>query len=139
VRIEGSEATLEELSNCEERRRFPRYLVDLPLDYWERDDSCLHGGIVVNASEGGFLVESLRDIPVGKGINISVLFRKEYELANLKAAAVIVWKRPYSKRNSYWDGYLYGLRLVQIREEDRWKLDHLLGQGFNPEEAPGGR
>jgi hypothetical protein len=126
-----------DLTDTEERRRYPRVPVDLPLDYWDKDASCLHGGIVVNASEGGFLIESLRDIPVGKGINISVLFRKEYELAYLKVIAETVWKKHYLKRNSYWYGYQYGLRFIRISEEDRWKLELLLGKKFHSEEISG--
>ena len=134
---EGFEAILDDSTNNEERRRYPRVLVDLPLDYWDKDDSCLHGGIVVNASEGGLLIESLGDIPVGKGINISVLFPKEFELANFKVIAEIVWKKTCLKRNSYWNGYQYGLRYVQILEEDRWKLELLLRTRFDLEEISG--
>jgi hypothetical protein len=120
-----------------ERRRFPRVLIDLPLDYWDKDDSCLHGGMVVNASEGGCLIESLRDIPVGKGISISVLFRNEYELTNLKVIAETVWKKPYWKKNTYWYGYQYGLRFVKISEEERWKLEFLLGSKLKSEAISG--
>jgi hypothetical protein len=133
---EDLEVILEDLSQNEERRRFPRVLVDLPLDYWDKDHSSLHGGIVVNASEGGLLVESLGDIPIGKGINISVLFRNEYELTNLKAMAEIVWKKPYWKKTSYWNGYHYGMRLTKILDEDRSKLGLLLDQGFSADQFP---
>lgn len=136
-KTEGLETTLKDPSHDGERRRYPRIFIDLPLDYWDKNASCLHGGIVVNASEGGFLIESLGDIPIGKEINISVLFPKEFELAHLKVMAEIVWKNPYLKRNSCWNGYRYGLRFIQVLEEDRWKLELLLGKRFNSEEISG--
>jgi hypothetical protein len=124
--------------NYRERRRHPRIVINLPLEYQEKDDSCLRGGIVVNAGEGGFLIESTRDIPVSTELSITVLFSKGFELANFKAVAKIVRKEPYSKENSkgnqYWEGYLYGLEFIQILEEDRSKLNWLLGGRFEFEE-----
>ncbi len=113
-----------------ERRRYPRFIIDLPLEYRDGDGSCLHGGIVVNASEGGFLIETIRNIPVGTELNIAVLFPKGFELADLKVVAKIVRKEPY--RREEWkgvpcrEGYQYGLEFIQISKEDRFKLKVLL-------------
>ena len=115
-----------------ERRRYPRFFIDLPAEYRDMDDSCLRGAIVVNASEGGFLIESPRDIPAGTELSITVLYLKECELANFKVTAKIVRKGPYWKRD--WKGYQYGLELIQILDEDRWKLSILLGGRFNLEQ-----
>ena len=114
-----------------ERRSHPRFVVDLSLEYREMGDSCLHGGIVIDVSEEGLLMETVRDIPVGAELNVTVLFPKGSELANFKAVAKIVRKKPCwkedSKGNRYWEGYQYGLEFIQILEENRWKLDLLLG------------
>jgi hypothetical protein len=115
-----------------ERRRYPRFFIDLPAEYRDVDDSCLRGAIVVNASEGGFLIESPRDIPVGTELSITVLYPKECELANFKVTAKTVRKEPYWKKD--WKGYQYGLELIQILDEDRWKLRVLLGRRFNLEQ-----
>ena len=126
--------------NNRERRRYPRFIVDLPLEYRDMDGSCLRGGVLVNASEGGFLIEAVRDIPVGMELDIAVLFPKRFELANFKVVAKIVRKEPYWKEdlkgNQYWEGYRYGLELIQILDEDRWKLNLLLGGRFESEEIP---
>lgn len=121
----------ESLSN-RERRRYPRFLIDLPLEYRDMDDSHVHGGIVVNGSETGFLIESGKDIPIGTKLNIAVLFPKGFELTNVKVTAEIVWKEHYWKED--WEGYRYGLKFIQILEEDRWKLNLLLSGRFNLEE-----
>jgi hypothetical protein len=97
------------------------------------DNSHARGAILVNASERGFLIESPRDIPVGTELNIAVLYLEGFELANFKVTGKIVWKEPYSKEdwkgNPYWKGYQYGLELIQILDEDRWKLSlHFSGQ-----------
>jgi len=129
---------MEGSSNNRERRRYPRVFIDLPVGYRDTNDSCLRGAIVVNASEGGFLIESTRDIPVGTELSITVLFPKGFRLTDFKAVAEIVWKKPYSKEdskgNQYWKGYQYGLELIQIFGEDRWKLNLLIGGRFNLEQ-----
>jgi hypothetical protein len=124
--------------NNKERRSHPRFSIDFPLEYRDMDGCCLRGAIVVNASEGGFLIETVRDIPVGKELDITVLYPKGFELANFKVVAKIVRKEPYWKEdwkgNQYWEGYQYGLELIQILDEDRWKLSVLLGGRFEIEE-----
>jgi hypothetical protein len=123
-----------------ERRRYPRVFIDLPIEYRDMDDSCLRGAIVVNASEGGFLIESPRDLPVGTELSITVLYPKGFTLVDFKVVAKIVWKKPYSKENlkgnQYWGGYQYGLEFIQISDEDRWKLTFLIGGRFESEKNP---
>jgi hypothetical protein len=130
---------MEGSSNYRERRRYPRIVINLPLEFQEKDDPCLRGAMVVNAGEGGFLIESTRDIPVGTELSITLLFSKGFELANFKAVTKIVRKEPHSKENSngnqYWEGYLYGLEFIQILDEDRRKLNSLLGGRSEFEEA----
>ena len=122
-----------------DRRKYPRIVINLPLEYQEKEeDSCLRGAMVVNAGEGGFLIESTRDMPVGTELSITLLFSREFELVDFKAVTKIVRKEPYSKENSngnrVWEGYLYGLEFIQMLDGDRWKLNWLLGGRFEFEE-----
>ena len=113
-------------------------MIDLPLEYRDMEGSCLRGGMVVNVSEGGLLIETVRDIPVGTELNITVLFPQRFELADFKVVAKIVRKEAYWKEdwkgNQYWEGYRYGLEFIQISEEDGWKLNFLLDDQFEIEE-----
>ena len=112
-----------------EKRKYPRFLIDLPLEYQEAETSHARGGIVINASEGGFLIESVKNIPIGTKLNIAVLFPKWFELADFRLVAETLWKEPLWKDD--WTGYRYGLNIVQILEEDQTKLKLLLGGQFN--------
>ena len=124
--------------NNKEKRSRPRFIIDLPFEYQDMNGSCLRGATLVNASDGGFLIETVRDIPVGTELSISVLFPRGYELANFKVTARTVWKGPCWKGdwkgNRNWDGYQYGLEFSQISDTDRWKLNYLLGGRFESEE-----
>lgn len=130
---------MEGLITDRERRRYPRISIDLPLEYQDLGDSSLRGAMVVNAGEGGFLIESARDIPVGTELKVTLLFSKGFELANFEAVTKIVRKELYRKEdlkgNQVWEGYRYGLEFIQILEEDRWKLNILLGGEFETEET----
>jgi len=129
---------MEKVFDNKERRRYLRFLIDLPLEYREMDDSGLRGAMAVNASERGFLIESPRDIPVGTELTMTVLYPKGFELANFKVTAKILWKEPYWKEDLKRDrsskGYQYGLQFTQILDEDRWKLSLLLSERFASEE-----
>jgi hypothetical protein len=107
-----------------EKRRFPRLPVDLPLEYRVKDLPHAHGGLVVNASESGLLIYSVKDMPVGLRLNIVVLFPKGFELTNFEVSAEIVWKDLQLHNGS--NGYQYGLKIIQMLAEDHWKLKRLL-------------
>lgn len=115
-----------------ERRRFPRLLLDLPIEYQVMDAPYRHGGVVVNASEIGLLIHSVKNIPIGTKLNIMVLFPKRYELSNFKVEAEIIWKDYHTEEN--WEGYQYGLKFINILDEDRKKLKQLLDGEFKLEE-----
>jgi hypothetical protein len=115
---------MEESDLSKERRRFPRFFMELPLEYRVVNGSYSHGGLVVNVSEGGLLINSIKDIPIGSKLNIEVLFPKEFKLAHFKVFAEIIWKDKYMKED--WEGFQYGLRFIEISERDRSSLKQLL-------------
>jgi hypothetical protein len=123
---------MEKLNDYSERRKSPRLLMDLPLEYRVIDAPYAHGGIVVNASEVGLLIQSVKKIPIGTQLNIAVLFPKGYELANFEVIAQVIWKDLHWEEN--WEGYQYGLRFIKILEEDRQKLKELLSGQFKLDE-----
>ena len=98
--------------------------MDLPLEYIVRQATHARGGLVVDASETGLLIYSCEEIPIGTRLKIGVLFPKQCELANFEVLAEIVWKKEDFAREK--KGYQYGVKFLQILEEDHQKLKHLL-------------
>ena len=107
-------------------------MMDLPLEYRVKDLPNAHGGLVVNASEEGLLIHSNKDMPVGQKLNIIVLFPQEFELANFEVSAEIIWKDSHVYGDS--EGFQYGLKIIQIIEEDHSKLKQLLTDLFQLDE-----
>jgi hypothetical protein len=114
-----------------EKRKCPRFELDLPLEYRETDSPHARGALVVNASESGFLVRSIKDIPVGTKLKVTLLFPKGFELANLEVITEIVWKDIHWGDRDGWgdrNGYEFGLKFVGILQEDQRKLKQILSE-----------
>jgi c-di-GMP-binding flagellar brake protein YcgR len=116
----------------EERRKCPRVFLDLPIEYRVINAPLAHGGLVINASEMGLLINSVKDILIGSRLNIAVLFPKGFELTNLDVLAEIVWKARHWEED--WEGYRYGLKFIEILEEDQRKLKRLLKSRFSSDD-----
>ena len=106
--------------------------MDFPLDYRVTDTPDAYGGLVVDGSEIGLRIHSVKDIPVGTRLNIAVIFPKGFQMTNFEVVAEIVWKDLYLREN--WNGYQYGLKFIQIEEEDLQKLQQLLSSSIPNEE-----
>jgi c-di-GMP-binding flagellar brake protein YcgR len=107
-----------------ERRKHPRFSVELPLDYSRVDGKEIYGGIVVNASEGGILVYLPERMEIGTVLKIEILYVQGLELATVQAIAKVVWA-DMATRESLGE-YRYGLVFHHIYENDYKRLVALL-------------
>jgi PilZ domain len=131
--IDLKEYQNEQEHNEKDRRQYPRFLLDLPLEYLMSNTPKTHGGLVVNVSEGGLLIRSIRNMPIGTELKIAVLFPKGYELANFEGLGKIIRKDLVWEED--WEGYEYGLKFTWILEQDRRKLRQVLGGQYSLEEV----
>ena len=106
-----------------ERRKQPRFSMELPLDYRiERKDR--FGGVTANASRGGLLVYLPEAIVVGTILKIEILFVRGLELNSIKVIAKVVWSDLPPKE--IWREYRYGLEFQSFQKGDLQKLNRLL-------------
>jgi hypothetical protein len=105
------------------RRKYQRVLLELPFEYWTLDNPhSSRGGIVIDATEVGFLIRSIENMTVGTQLTIIMFYVSGFGLGNLEVVAEIIRKNVDKK-----DGkYLYGLKLLGITEEKRSKLGEVL-------------
>jgi len=113
---------IKRIKSFEERRKSPRVLLDLPLEYRTQYSPRTRGGIVIDASEVGFLIHSIENMLVGTQLKIVVLYPLGYGLGNLEVSGEVVWKKVDKKERRY----LYGFKFNGILKEDRYKLKGLL-------------
>ncbi len=107
-----------------ERRIYPRFPVNLPIDYWKKDDIRPRAGLAGNISEMGLLVLSNHKMATGTELRITLLFPKGYELTNFDVFVKIIWKDLHFE--SEWKGYKYGVKFTGMSEKDRIKLDRFI-------------
>ena len=107
-----------------EKRKHPRFSVELPLDYSLIDGKETYGGIVSNASQGGLLVYLPERIEIGTLLKIEIFYVRGLELDTIKAIAKVVWSDLAAMAS--WGEHRYGLQFQSIDEKDFSRLVDLL-------------
>ncbi|OGP76596.1 MAG: hypothetical protein A2V86_02065 [Deltaproteobacteria bacterium RBG_16_49_23] len=107
-----------------EKRRYPRYSVEFPLDFTRVEDKETYGGMVANVSEGGLLVYLPQRMEIGVVLKIEILYVQGLEFSTIKAVAKVVWADLAAKES--WGEYRYGLQFVHIEENELVRLMNLL-------------
>ncbi len=107
-----------------EKRKYPRFSVELPLDYSRVDGKETLGGMVANASEGGLLAYLPERIDIGALLKLEIFYVRGLELDTIKAVAKVVWC-DLAARDS-WGEHRYGLQFQSIDEKDFNRLITLL-------------
>ncbi len=116
-----------------ERRDHRRIEMSFPVNVCLNQSNRPYPGLTVDASESGLLVQTLKDMPLETKLSIELLFPKESNLSNLKAAVEVVWKDICNWEDL--EGYQYGLKFVQISGEDHSMLKRLLADPAFTKEA----
>lgn len=107
-----------------EKRKYPRFSVELPLDYSRLDGKQTLGGMVANASEGGLLVYLPERVEMGALLKIEIFYVRGLELDTIKAVAKVVWCDLAARES--WGEHRYGLQFQSIDEKDFNRLTTLL-------------
>jgi len=130
----GEGSSVAKSNGYREKRKAPRIYMDLPVEFRIMDAPHKFGALVDNGSEVGLRIHSVKTLAVGTRLVVAVMFPKEYQLSNFEALAEVVWKDLYWEED--WEGYQYGLRFLQIREEDLLKFRQLMLLLEEDREAP---
>ncbi len=117
----------------QERRRRPRFVIDLPFDCRRPDAFDICAGIAVNASDTGLLIHSRKDFPFGTKLMITVFFPQGFQLDNFEAIGKVVWKDLRLTEEEKDSGFDYGVVITQIKEGELMKLQSLLKENRNIE------
>ena len=107
-----------------EKRKYPRFSVELPLNYTRAETKDILVGMVANASEGGLLVYLPERIELGGLLKIEIFYVKGLELDTIKAVGKVVWCDLGARES--WGEHRYGLQFQYIEEKDFSRLTTLL-------------
>jgi c-di-GMP-binding flagellar brake protein YcgR len=106
-----------------EKRKHPRFSVDLPVEY-RRTDLSADQGRAMNASEGGLLLYLPEQIEVGNHLRLKLFFTMGSELNSIETLVEVVWVDIHLGKD--WGDYRTGVRFVEISTEDMGKLKNFL-------------
>ena len=98
-----------------ERRKHPRFNVDLPIEYGQTGLFVKHGR-AVNASEGGLLLYLQERMEIGKHLVLRLFFPSGPEMNTMKTLVQVFWMDVHMGKD--WGDYRTGVKFVDISLED---------------------
>ena len=103
-----------------QRRKYPRFDVDLPLEYNEVNSSMTRHARALNLSEGGMLIHSAEQMEIGRQMKSRLSFPLGSEMDTIEMQSEVVWTKTSS------NDYRSGVRFLGALPKDKAKLTHLL-------------
>ena len=107
-----------------ERRGYPRFNVDLPMEYYRIDSPISHTGRGLNVSEGGLLIYFREQMDVSQNFRLKLFLSLGSDLNTIEALAEVVWMDIHLGET--WGDYRCGVRFIDISPEDMTKLKNFL-------------
>ncbi len=106
-----------------ERRKHPRFNLELPLDYFRIENKENYGGIVANASEMGILIYLPEKMEMGTILSTEIFYAKGLELDSIRAIVKVVWADLPARKT--WGEHRYGVQFKSIDKKNLNKLKNL--------------
>ena len=116
-------ALMKEVLNAD-RRKHPRFNVDLPVKYNRTSFFSKHGR-TINASEGGLLVHLPDEIALGQRLTLKLFYYSRSQLNIIEPSVEIIWRTVHLKKDFTWD-YRTGVRFVDVPQKDMIKFKNFL-------------
>ncbi len=107
-----------------ERRKFPRFTIDLPIEYYHENSESAYSGRALNASEGGLLIYLPEKVDIGDLLKLKLFFTVGQDLNMIEATVQVAWIDIHLGED--WGDYRSGLRFIDISSEDLQKLKSFL-------------
>ena len=107
-----------------EKRKYPRFAIDLPIEYHPADDPGNQSGRAINASEGGLLIVLPERAEVGSHLKLKLFFALDTGLTTLEGLVQVVWTDLHL--GAGWGDHATGVKFVEISPEDLTKLKSFL-------------
>jgi c-di-GMP-binding flagellar brake protein YcgR len=104
-----------------ERRKYPRFNLNLPIEYSRIDSSIGHTGKALNINEGGLLLYFPEQMDIGQYIRLKLFLILGSELNTIEVLAEVVWMGIHLDK-----GYQCGVNFIDVSPESMTKLKTFL-------------
>ena len=112
-----------------EKRKHPRFNIDLPIEY-TRSGLPIKDGRAVNASEGGLLLYLPEQVEIGQHFVLKLFFPSGTALETIETLVRVVWTDIHGGED--WGDYRTGVCFSDISSEDLDKLKNFLKSLSSP-------
>jgi c-di-GMP-binding flagellar brake protein YcgR len=103
-----------------ERRKYRRFPVRLPVEYYRADSPTSQTGQALDASEGGLQILFPERMDIGQNLRLKLFFSSGSELNAIEMLAQVVWMNTQLGEGE--KHYRSGVRFINISSEDATKL-----------------
>ena len=107
-----------------ERRKYRRFPIRLPVEYYRADSPINQTGQTLDASEGGLQILFPEQMEIGQTLNLKLFFSSGSELNTIEMLAEVVWMNPQLGEGE--KQYRSGVKFTNISPEDMTKLKNFI-------------
>jgi c-di-GMP-binding flagellar brake protein YcgR len=107
-----------------ERRKHPRFNVDLPVEYTRMESTLRQTGRALNASEGGLLIYFPERMEIGQQLRVKLYFSTGSDLESVECLVEVVWVDIHLGES--WGDHRSGVKFVDVSSEDLNKVRKFL-------------
>jgi hypothetical protein len=107
-----------------ERRKHPRFNVDLPVEYTRMESTLRQTGKALNASEGGLLIYFPERMEIGQQLRVKLYFSVDSDLQSVECFVEVVWVDIHL--GEAWGDHRSGVRFVDVSSDDLNKIRKFL-------------
>jgi len=107
-----------------EKRKHPRFNVDLPVEYTRVESTLRQTGRALNASEGGLLIYFPERMEIGQQLRVKLYFSTGSDLESVECLVEIVWVDIHLGES--WGDHRSGAKFVDVSSEDLNKIRNFL-------------
>ncbi len=103
-----------------ERRKYRRFPIRLPVEYYRAESVMGQTGQTLDASEGGLQILFPEQMDIGQNLKLKLFFSTGSELNSIEMRTEVVWVNP--ELNEVENRYRSGVKFTNISPEDMTKL-----------------
>jgi len=105
-----------------EEREHPRFLLNLPVEYYRVNSDVNQAGYTVNASESGLMLNLPEKFEVGQLLKIKLFFSFGPDINSIEILSQVVW----TDHSGGEEGYRSGVKFIKVSAEDLNRLVNFL-------------
>ncbi len=107
-----------------ERRKYRRFPIRLPIEYYRADSPINQTGQTLDASEGGLQILFPEQMEIGQNLKLKLFFSSGSELNAIETLGEVVWMNSQLAEGE--NHYRSGVRFTHISTEDLTKLKNFM-------------